>query len=1241
MSSQRHFERSRTDAGQPDVGLWHLGFGLLLVGVALFATVGIPRFPPQLAFVSHLVGDVSRAQDQVTDVSATSMPTLVDVELFFRSPSTSQLDAAGTIVSWVAWLLWLWLLSTTALRIMVVLTERATTCSRWSSGLRALSDRVTVPLVRRAVDASLAGELLLRAVSPASAAPAPATIRIVEYQQVQSGIVSDTLNSPGRDTWPAVTIAPDLNPGDVLYTVQRGDNLSGIAQRFYGDPAAFEKIVEANLGRGQPRGQTLRDARFIYPGWQLVIPEPTHSIHTDSDGERWYTVRAGDTLWGISARLLGDGQRYREVFADNQGAELGDGHVLTNPNLIWPGLHLRLPSDLPPDADAEPAAAVSPAAPSDKSEPIPMPVPADQEQRGQPTSSDDTSSNVAERSGNVDIGSAPVAAPVTEEAPVPTTAAEGPPAFWPPAWLPGDARTDLEIAGGLTAAALLALSARRRRRTPLDPESDTRLDVAGFTLAEPAAVVAGRSTGTGGDPHWIVLGELLAGELLRHARVAELEDVRVISVIGGRSGSVVRLAASVEDRPLLEAALRTETRLARRIEISRSPEQDILVNLWGVHEDTLGRVSILDCPVLLCLGMLPDSRSYLVGWEALGHVLVATQPGTTDAEEHLAALVATLAGQSLPSELQLFTVAGEHTWLRQLAPLPHQRAVVDPSESSAVEEMIAGLRAEVERRQRLSETTAQVEQVLVVSELANIDAQDDLAYLLSKGAEYGVRVLAATAHTDVEQSAVVDQFSSRIVFALQDEEASSRLLGAPWALTLAEPGRLLVQLGRRKELEVLGLHLSEDGRRDLLASTGVVEAAPAREEIVVGCANQGPIDAPESIQPDDPEHSVLEPVAASTEELHQSVVVAESDLPAESDRVSATNTSRQSEPAVQSTETIDTPQRLAAGDYSVAIQGSGSAAGALDVPPRITRLLTATPLVVDCDEASVWSESGRLDIGQSSPVEVLLYLAAAPLMHQGRLADWDGVDPDTLLAEIWAPRARSPENRDSGQTWLGKNLSRLEDEIKRAAGAVGAEIVVKRRGGLCLNGHIVRSDIEGFMAAVERARAAQGEEHIAAAEEAFATSVPGLLTRVVRKPRTAGPKVELYRWLGEPHWERAAKRLEALGREAGMLLGRAYRDGGRYDEALALYDQMLGDDPLDRRAREGLLISAAGTRDVVQLDRAWQQVCVIGGEDDAETRSLYDELRHRMNGNGSGGLHSRHVLSVTANPPPYGRAGRG
>jgi hypothetical protein len=68
----------------------------------------------------------------------------------------------------------------------------------------------------------------------------------------------------------------------------------------------------------------------------------------------------------------------------------------------------------------------------------------------------------------------------------------------------------------------------------------------------PVAVVASRSTATSGDPHGIVLGELLAGELLRRTRVAELGNVHVVSVVAGRSGSLVSLSESVEDRPLLE-----------------------------------------------------------------------------------------------------------------------------------------------------------------------------------------------------------------------------------------------------------------------------------------------------------------------------------------------------------------------------------------------------------------------------------------------------------------------------------------------------------------------------------------------------------------------------------------------------------------------------------------------------------------------------------------------------------------
>lgn len=46
-----------------------------------------------------------------------------------------------------------------------------------------------------------------------------------------------------------------------------------------------------------------------------------------------YTVRAGDTLWAIAKRYLGDGSRYPEIAAANG---------IANPNLIYPGQVLRI-----------------------------------------------------------------------------------------------------------------------------------------------------------------------------------------------------------------------------------------------------------------------------------------------------------------------------------------------------------------------------------------------------------------------------------------------------------------------------------------------------------------------------------------------------------------------------------------------------------------------------------------------------------------------------------------------------------------------------------------------------------------------------------------------------------------------------------------------------------------------------------------------------------------------------------
>jgi hypothetical protein len=55
--------------------------------------------------------------------------------------------------------------------------------------------------------------------------------------------------------------------------------------------------------------------------------------------------RDHDTLWDIAERHLGDGMRWRDIYALNQGRLMPDGQRLTRASLIHPGWILELPAD--------------------------------------------------------------------------------------------------------------------------------------------------------------------------------------------------------------------------------------------------------------------------------------------------------------------------------------------------------------------------------------------------------------------------------------------------------------------------------------------------------------------------------------------------------------------------------------------------------------------------------------------------------------------------------------------------------------------------------------------------------------------------------------------------------------------------------------------------------------------------------------------------------------------------------
>jgi nucleoid-associated protein YgaU len=80
-----------------------------------------------------------------------------------------------------------------------------------------------------------------------------------DFSDVQSGS-SSTAPPPGQGG-PAGTVAPMTT-----YVVVKGDSLSRIAQRAYGDGGKWRKIYEANK-------DIIKDPDLIYPGQSLHIPE--------------------------------------------------------------------------------------------------------------------------------------------------------------------------------------------------------------------------------------------------------------------------------------------------------------------------------------------------------------------------------------------------------------------------------------------------------------------------------------------------------------------------------------------------------------------------------------------------------------------------------------------------------------------------------------------------------------------------------------------------------------------------------------------------------------------------------------------------------------------------------------------------------------------------------------------------------------------------------------------------------
>lgn len=112
-------------------------------------------------------------------------------------------------------------------------------------------------------------------------------------------------------------VTPTKSPDAIRYTVKRGDTLWGIAKKF---SVTVSAVANAN---------NIRNPNLIYVGEVFIIP---HMTSTESSGYTLYTVRRGDTLWGISRKF---GTSINSIVALNG---------IKNPNLIYAGEVFKIPS---------------------------------------------------------------------------------------------------------------------------------------------------------------------------------------------------------------------------------------------------------------------------------------------------------------------------------------------------------------------------------------------------------------------------------------------------------------------------------------------------------------------------------------------------------------------------------------------------------------------------------------------------------------------------------------------------------------------------------------------------------------------------------------------------------------------------------------------------------------------------------------------------------------------------------
>ena len=164
------------------------------------------------------------------------------------------------------------------------------------------------------------------------------TIETVAVEQGEPVEAVEVVKPAAPEPQVAVAVVtPDRPIGVVEVVAKPGDTLGHLAARAFGRSTSDNnaKIVALNPSLADDpnlivAGRTYRLPAEAKDAAAVQVPVERNPAATA------YTVRAGDNLWQIAAKQLGDGNRHREIVKLNP--------ALSDPNALRVGMTLKLPS---------------------------------------------------------------------------------------------------------------------------------------------------------------------------------------------------------------------------------------------------------------------------------------------------------------------------------------------------------------------------------------------------------------------------------------------------------------------------------------------------------------------------------------------------------------------------------------------------------------------------------------------------------------------------------------------------------------------------------------------------------------------------------------------------------------------------------------------------------------------------------------------------------------------------------